>query len=266
MPTRELAQGPSFGVNSKGEGTATRVFETDVLGPAARTAEGIPALGTPHPNEPLLLARNVEVRPRGDNRFSEVVVTYTSSSQRFYKPPKEPDEDFLPQFELGFERTTIDVPYAFRVKQRVAEDPPTDTFVWQVREQKVRLNNLVLSHRCVVQRLTLGDADTILSQIDTLHFFGGRQWLMRAPQVTMEEDQRTSIRYQWVADNFVIPPLIPGLAFGVEYVVALGRSPFHEFTVVPNQQEAGGPPQMLTFLPYPVDNFGWRDLPGIRIP
>lgn len=202
------------------------------------------------------------------------VAAYYSNDGRFRFPefPSNPSDPDNRSWDIGYKKSTIDVPQFFR-GERTYKDSTGATVTapyWIRSDWKLDIEMQVFNTRLILDGISQSSiraiVQTVNGQLGKLHRFDNRWWQFQPPTIRSNKPDVVEIFYSWVHDPGNGHISKPNGYADNEVVLAGQRLPFWVYNVAP-QTEARPVPQIYTQDLFPEDSpylepNGWQNLPG----
>lgn len=243
------------------------------------TVEGLPPLGSAHPDWPGsgMIAREYDVQPHGVE--SLVTVTYATSNMSgvLYAVPDVSGGQWLTG--VTFEKVTVQIPYAFKRKVRVPKgpgEPDVEIEVWDSGTREIEETRTVLRIEWEIQFPTLADIIEFETQNNSLHVIQGYTYLFRVASITAKDNTNYRVVASWTYDDGTrkiesLDPsryLLPGDgAFSIyppPNPPGYMRNQYRRLEVLASPNVETAPPEVVQILDYRNDDpEGWKRFRGV---
>ncbi len=281
MPTasRQLREG-GFRQSLRGQHTGTLPYYVDAspeeLKGNLASVEGLPALGTAHPDWPMsgMVAREYWVEPHGVDSMVSVVYSTANVSGVLTAVPEVSGGKWL--WGTTYELVDVAFPVVYRRRLIITSGDTTLTKdVWDVDEGINKEKRTVLRVEWEIYNPDLSDIIEFETQINHIHEIGGYKYLLSTASIQPKDNLTYRVVVQWTYDDGTryLPSLDPSKylmpgdsGFPVSPPPPTGyvRDQYHKLVVLASDDPETTPPTLVQVKDfYDGDLEGWKRLPGV---
>lgn len=242
------------------------------------------------PDNPALVFDRVDIEGRNGNSLYIATASYSTfkGGRRQQDPTDAPP---VPFFGWAYGKETVKIPLAYQVDITTrAGDEELTKRVWTATTQDITERRIKRTLKVSFRAANTAQLDIIADQDRKVHKIRGIQYLFLGADVSQSATDQTEfvITYSWELDRgtFITPtestlvafpgfPLPdPGTGARKMYIVAPDsatqtnsgsirlRRPYSVLDLVASD-EPTQLPRAVEFMPYEIDDDGWRGLPGM---